>query len=211
MKRRAVSLALLTLCCLVFASAVLHFARAVRANTVTPTDTPTYSKEGNLLAPADYREWVFLSSGIDMVYGPKAAASGGHSTFDNVFVPLEAYRYFLANGVWPDKTVLILEIRGADTNPSINHGGHSQGAVMGTEAHVKDASRFPGGWGFFDITGDKGTLIPQTATCYSCHRDHAAADTTFVQFYPTLLTVARNKGTLSPSFLKEFGGAATAK
>ena len=39
--------------------------------------------------------------------------------------------------------------------------------------------------------------------CYSCHAEHAAVDTTFVQFYPTLLPIAKGKGTLSPAYLKE--------
>jgi hypothetical protein len=32
---------------------------------------------------------------------------------------------------------------------------------------------------------------------------HAAVDTTFVQFYPTLIGVAKEKKTLSPEYLKE--------
>jgi hypothetical protein len=39
--------------------------------------------------------------------------------------------------------------------------------------------------------------------CYSCHSQHAAVDTTFVQFYPTLLPIARAKGTISASYQKE--------
>ena len=46
-------------------------------------------------------------------------------------------------------------------------------------------------------------MIPRSAECYSCHAEHAAVDTTFVQFYPTLLPLAASKGTLSPSYLKE--------
>ena len=45
--------------------------------------------------------------------------------------------------------------------------------------------------------------IPARAECYSCHEKHAAVDTTFVQFYPTLLEIAKKKGTLSPNYLKE--------
>jgi len=48
-----------------------------------------------------------------------------------------------------------------------------------------------------------GTLIPKGASCYSCHAAHAAVDTTFVQFYPTLLPIAQKKGTLSEAFVKE--------
>jgi len=40
-------------------------------------------------------------------------------------------------------------------------------------------------------------MIPVTAACYSCHAAQGAADTTFVQFYPTLLPIANSKGTLS--------------
>ena len=52
-----------------------------------------------------------------------------------------------------------------------------------------------------------GKMVPTTADCYSCHADHAAVDTTFVQFYPTLLPIAKNKGTLSASYQKENAGS----
>jgi hypothetical protein len=45
--------------------------------------------------------------------------------------------------------------------------------------------------------------MPQSAACYSCHTDHGAVDTTFVQFYPTLLPIAKAKTTLSPAYLKD--------
>ena len=73
---------------------------------------------------------------------------------------------------------------------------------MGFEVHVKDEARFPGKWAFFDFDSpDKsGTLIPNGAPCYTCHAAHAAVDTTFVQFYPTLLPVAKAKGTLAAAY-----------
>jgi Cytochrome P460 len=169
----------------------------------TPAYTPTYTKDGDLVPPLQYREWVYLTSGLDMNYTPKA--SGDMSMFDNVFVSPEAYQAFLATGSWPDKTVIVLESRGAESKGSINKSGHFQsGAVMGLEVHLKDESRFPGKWAFFDVANEsKATLIPQAAPCYSCHADHAAVDTTFVQFYPTLLSIAQQKGTLSANYLKD--------
>ena len=165
--------------------------------------TPTYTKDGDLAPPLQYREWVYLTSGLDMSYNPKASAD--MSMFDNVFVNPEAYRAFLATGTWPDKTVMVLESRGAESKGSINKAGHFQsGAVMGLEIHIKDESRFPGKWAFFDVANEnKATLIPQAAPCYSCHADHAAVDTTFVQFYPTLLPIAKQKGTLSANYRKD--------
>jgi hypothetical protein len=69
---------------------------------------------------------------------------------------------------------------------------------MGFEVHVKD-SRLPNKWAFFAFEGgsEKAKAIPQSATCYSCHETKGAVDTTFVQFYPTLIDIARAKHTFS--------------
>jgi hypothetical protein len=126
----------------------------------------------------------------------------GHHMFDNVFVNPESYKAFSETGAWPDKTLLVLETRGAEQTDSINKSGSYEGAeVMGIEVHVKDESRFPGKWAFFGFNKEKtAKMIPLSAECYSCHAEHAAVDTTFVQFYPTLLPVAKSKGTLSASY-----------
>jgi hypothetical protein len=128
-----------------------------------------------------------------------------HSMFDNVFVNPEAYRAFVATGTWPDKTMLVLEARMAGSKGSINKTGHYQtGEVMAREVHVKDAARFPGKWAFFGFDSDQPSKqIPTSADCYSCHEQHAAVDTTFVQFYPTLLEIAKAKGTLSAAYQKD--------
>jgi hypothetical protein len=170
---------------------------------------PAYTPDGRLLYPEHYREWVFLSSGVDMSYNPKAMAAG-HTVFDNVFVNPEAYAKFVQTGTWPDKTVLVLEARMGMEKGSINHQGHYQGTdLMGFEVHVKDEARFPGKWAFFDFDSpvSGGSLFPKDAACYSCHADHAAVDTTFVQFYPTLLPIAKEKKTLSANYLKEEAAA----
>jgi Cytochrome P460 len=182
----------------------LFTVRRVKAG---PGSAPAYAKNGDMLPLTNYREWIYLTTGIDMSYSPKAMSMGeGMSMFDNVFVNPEAYRSFVATGTWPDKTVMILEGREARTRGSINQRGHFQAVgVMDFEVHVKDEARFPGKWAFFSFDGpDKnGTLIPQGAPCYKCHAEHGAVDTTFVQFYPTLLPVAQKKGTVSADFLKE--------
>lgn len=170
------------------------------------TAAPRYDAKGDMVPPANYREWIYLSTGIDMNYKPGAAEMADHSMFDNVFVNPAAYQGFLATGTWPDKTVLVLEVRGAQGKGSINQRGKYQGGeVMGLEVHVRDEKRFPGKWAFFDFDSPEksGTLIPSGAPCYSCHAQHGAVDTTFVQFYPTMLPVARKKKTLSEAFRKE--------
>lgn len=193
--------------CVIAAAVTIPLAlRPPRTAMAASNAAPAYSQSGDLLPPTNYREWIYLTSGIDMSYNPKTAEMQGHSMFDNVFVNPEAYKSFLKTGTWPDKTVMVLEVREAKNKGSINQQGHFQGTeVMGFEVHVKDETRFAGKWAFFsfDSPNGNGTLIPQGAPCYTCHTDHAAVDTTFVQFYPTLLPIAQVKGTFSKAFLKE--------
>ena len=161
--------------------------------TATALSAQQYAK-GDLVLPKDYREWTFLSSGIGMTYNA-AATPNNAPPFGNVFVNPAAYKEFLKTGVWPDKTVLILEIRASESRVSINKDGRVQTGVVAMEAHVKDKSR--GGWAFYGFAKGavNGTPFPKTADCFTCHQQNAASDTTFVQFYPTLIDVAKAKGT----------------
>jgi hypothetical protein len=184
---------------------------APAADKGSASQTPNYTADGRLVFPAKYREWIYLTSGVDMSYSPNAMKMG-HSMFDNVFVNPDAYRAFQETGTWPDKTMLVLEVRTAGTNASINKSGHFQTTeTMGHEVHVKDEARFPGKWAFFGFDeSDTAKMVPTEAACYSCHSQHAAVDTTFVQFYPTLIDLAKKKGTLSANYLKDEAEAAKA-
>ena len=177
---------------------------AFRQEPAPASNAPAYTADGQMKFPEHYREWVYLTTGIDMSYNP-ALASMDHSMFDNVFVNPEAYKAFRQTGTWPDKTVLVLEARGALSKGSINQKGHYQGSdVMALEVHVKDEARFPGKWAFFPFDNEKtAKMIPTNMDCSSCHSSHGAVDTTFVQFYPTLLEIAKKKGTLATAYQKE--------
>jgi hypothetical protein len=155
-----------------------------------------------MAVPGNYREWVFLTASLDLNY--TTAVAPGHHMLDNVFVNPEAHKVFLQTGTWPDKTILIKENRMAESAGTLSKAGHFQADVMNLEIHIKD-ERFPGKWAFFVSPDGKaaGKLQPQSANCYSCHQDHAAVDTTFVQFYPTLFGIAKDKGTLSAAYLKD--------
>jgi hypothetical protein len=177
--------------------------RLVALTLLLASSVTTAADDGKLEFPADYREWIFLSSSLDMSYN-KLQAMMGHSMFDNIFVDPVSYREFLKSGTWPEKTQLVMEMRGATGKGSINQQGKYQsGEPMGIEVHVKDSARFPGGWAFFAFGGgtEPAQPLPTTADCYSCHQQHGAVNTTFVQFYPTLLKVAAQKKTLSPHYL----------
>jgi len=172
---------------------------ALAALGATPAAPPStaYTQDGRLEFPDGYREWVFLTSGLDMTY-QKMDGMADHSMFDNVFARPSAYREFMKTGTWPDGTLLVKEARGATEKGSINQGGKFQsGEPMDVEVHVKDTRRFAGGWAFFEFGAGRAPVpqIPVAADCYSCHRDHGLVDSTFVQFYPTLLSVAKQHGT----------------
>jgi hypothetical protein len=154
---------------------------------------PSWNSSGELLLPANYREWIFLSSGLGMTYTPLAGASAENPPFQNVFVLRSAYQAYLNSGRWPDKTMFVLEIRASESNGSINKGGHYQTNIAAVEAEVKEG----GQWVFyaFGRDGTKGKPFPRTERCYSCHAQNGASDNTFVQFYPTLLPIAKAKGT----------------
>jgi len=171
-----------------------------------PQDGPAYDAGGRLLRPSDYREWVYLTSGLGMTYGPAQPAAGRPPLFDNVFVNPRSYREFMRSGTWPDKTMFVLEIRRAETSVSIDNGGRTQGDLAFIESAVKDTGRFPaGGWGYFSFDGPQGLAasaepLPPTASCYACHTANTAVENTFVQFYPTLFAVAKAKGTVKPTY-----------
>jgi Cytochrome P460 len=155
-------------------------------------ERPLYTSDNQLLPPADYREWIFLSSGLGMSY----SATPGHEMFTNVFVPRWAYQEFLKSGKWPDKTMFVVEERNATSKGSINKAGHYQTDSMGIGVEVKDETRFPDKWAYFNFNEDtKSASANPKEGCWSCHEQHAAVEHVFVQFYPTLKPVAKKFGT----------------
>ncbi len=162
------------------------------------TSKPQYDEKGQLLRPADYREWMFLSAGFGMNYSP---APGSHEMFTNVFVQRWAYNEFLNSGKWPEQSMFVIDERDAASRSSINQKGHYQTDLMGLAVEVKDSTRNPDKWAYygFDADGNTAGAMPKDNGCWSCHDAHAAVEHTFVQFYPTLKPVAKKFGTYNES------------
>jgi hypothetical protein len=157
-----------------------------------------------LIRPLDYRDWTFLSSGLGMTYN-STATPPTDPAFDNVFVNTSSYRSFQQTGKWPDQTIFILENRRSTSEGSINKAGRFQTELSALEANVKDA-RLPNGWAWFSFGStrqglkDSAAALPTSVGCLDCHSKNGAVENTFVQFYPTLLEIARSRGTLKPGF-----------
>lgn len=190
--RRHYLAALVALAAVAIAAVALLRAAAVPA-VPRPSDAPQYSAGGKLLLPQDYREWIYLSSGLGMEYSAEGKPG---SEFTNVFVKPSAYRAFLQTGRWPDRTVFVLESRNSATRGSINRGGHYQEGLRSLSASVKDAKHFPAKWAYFSFNqGAQQASANPPPHCFQCHNTHGAVDNTFVQFYPTLKPVAERHGT----------------
>ena len=179
-----------------FLASVLILCSVVVGNSMGASgqdiSRPQYTGS-NLVRPAGYREWVYLSSGLGMNYNPTA---GGPERFTNVFVPQWAYRKFISSGKWPDKTMFALEDRTAENKGSINKSGHFQTNLTGLAVEVKDENRFPEKWSYFGFSEDEKTAEAKPKQqCWQCHNDDAAVEHTFVQFYPTLKPIAQKFGT----------------
>jgi cytochrome P460 len=188
------------------AAAALGLTAGAVSHAQTPKPAAAFTADGKLGFPKDYRTWVYLSSGLDMSYVENMNMGEQH-TFDNVFVDPAAYAAFLQTGHWPEGSVFVLEVRRGENKGSINKKGAFQTQRLAVEVHVKDKG-FKSGWAFFGFNGEgPAQALPQTSQCNQCHEAHGAVDTTFVQFYPTLLPRAQELKTLSAAYLAEEKGA----
>lgn len=162
---------------------------------------PQFTPDGKLIRPEGYRRWVYVSSGLGMSYNANAGGNGALA-FTNVFVTPKAYDYFLANGKWPDKTMFVLEIYSSTSHGSINKSGSYQQTLQGLDVELKDETRFADKWAYFGFDAQEkaaSATTPSKNDCWKCHDTNAAVEHSFVQFYPELLKVAREKGTIKPN------------
>lgn len=136
-----------------------------------PVVMATVFEGENTLLPPDYRDWKVVD----------VTAHEDHHSFGKAYISPGAFRDFTQTGKFPEGTVMILE---------------SARASASFLASVKDSSRFEGGWGYFEFSGSEGrqasktAALPKSAGCVACHRDRAAMDHVFTQFYPVLRTAA---------------------
>ena len=191
--------------CLLSISAALTAAAAPDA---TNGPGPRYNQAGELIRPENYArvDMAHVGSGDDL-WSRRCHRALLFQLFDNVFVEPNAWRSFQKTGVWPDRTMFVLEIRYSQSHGSINRGGHFQTDVSAIEMAVKDTSKSPEDkWNYYDfptlgrVSAAGAKALPKSAGCFACHSTNGAVDNTFTQFYPTALEIAQAKGTVKSSF-----------
>ena len=141
-----------------------------------------------LICPSSYRDWVFLGCS----FGKAAALNNPADSYHNVYIDPIGYREYSRSGKFPEGTVMVLEVFSAETKRDPALPGSYENNPIALQVSVKDSSRFKEGWGFYDFAESAGKLkpqakpLPEIAGCLACHRDKAATDHVFTQFYPVL-------------------------
>ena len=181
------------------------FAASAPVAQTPSSDEPRYAPGGDLLLPTGFDTWVFVGSNLGLSYSSDAAAAASAppprapmQQFHNVAINRAAYDYFLANGRFPDRTVLVMQVfEAADKEPrGVLVSGVFDGRRVGLEVAVKNASRPDGKttpWAYYNFTdpSDRTKVLASAKAfpdeaCANCHALHASIDNVWVQFYPTL-------------------------
>jgi hypothetical protein len=156
-------------------------------------DPPRQSGQGPnfegaaLVRPEGYHSWplVGASLGLSNTETPQGSGPGA---FHRVYINPSSYEAFGRTGTFPDGTMFVLELYAAREKTAPAKAGYFEGPRVGLEASVKDRRRFSSGWAYFGFENGAratATALPEER-CHSCHVAHAARDSVFVQFYPTL-------------------------
>jgi Cytochrome P460 len=180
--------------------AVLAIAAVAFSQSSAPTG-PKFTKEGNLVLPSGFREWVFIGGPIT----PNALNNGkaDFPEFHDVYIERENLRYYQTHGNFPEGTVMVKELvltqPGKYPDGSIDSAsgrGYFPGALQGLDVMVKDSKRFgdTNDWGFFTFGHHAPPYEPtakvmSAGQCASCHiAGVAKTDMVWVQYYPLLHT-----------------------
>jgi YHS domain-containing protein len=196
--RTAISLGLAALCCaaiaLIASPGVLSAVAQIQQATSTPPIMPAYDAKGELRLPQDWRRWVFVGSSLGLSYAEGGPATAGMEMFHETLMEPTAYDHFAKTGSFREGTQFVLVLHGTGESVLPARRGRFASALHGVEMAVKDASRRPEGWAYYNFGGMNGIRNTAQAmpkeSCYSCHVEHAKRDNVFIQFYPLLEAVA---------------------
>lgn len=153
--------------------------------------TAIVSDDGDIALPTGFERWPHL--GAWAVRTPDGDIEGFH----NVYVTSGAIEAWRETGAWPDQTVMVKEVRGADHGPHTTGDAHWANdevavwfvMVKDTQERFADNALWGDGWGWALYNGDSRTTQVATdyrADCLGCHTPVRELDWVHVYAYPTL-------------------------
>jgi len=151
---------------------------------------PRYTSENQLIRPEGYREWIFIGASLGMSYEPNQEKHKDPK-FHNLYINPSSYHEYKKTGKFPERTVFVMEVLTAGSRYSINQQGQFQDRLLGIEVALKDSARFKESWAYFNFIREDGSAAASVKAfpkdrCWSCHKEHAATENVFTQFYPVL-------------------------
>jgi len=114
------------------------------------SDEPRYTPSGDLILPSGFETWVFVGSNLGLSYPPDAAAAASappprapRQQFHNVSINKAADDYFVADGQFPERTVLVMQVfEAAEKEPKdVLASGFFNGRRVALEVAVKNTPR----------------------------------------------------------------------
>jgi hypothetical protein len=175
-------------------------AKAVVAAAMT--HEASYTADGELIRPHDWREWIFVGMPVtpDALNDGKAVLPEAQA----VYIDPTSWKHWKETGTFREGAMFAVELtllmtEGADEDGSttqLTGRGFFQDDFSGLQFAIKDSERFanePGNWAYFSTSiGARESDYPKTMAalptkdCNSCHEANGGQDWVFTQLYPVL-------------------------
>jgi len=151
-----------------------------------------FTKDGALIRPAGWREWVFVGSPVT----PNSLNGGAapFPEFHTVYIDPKSWKHYAKTGEFREGTMFAKELTLVGDTAATSGIGFFNGKLQGFEIAHKDSKRYSDetdGWAYYtfghhDEPYDDSAPAMATAACAACHTASAAEDMVFTQYYPIL-------------------------
>ncbi len=143
--------------------------------------------QNEILLPSNYRSWVAVA--------PTTPGMPGHShshLVSKIYVEPSAYDGFVKKGIWPDHSVIVLELR----DKAVRSGNR---ALVGLEVAAKNDAHLAEPWTYYGIIFDQHRSGAEAST--ECPEAAASVtDMRLAMFFPALRAViTANPRAMQPS------------
>jgi len=159
--------------------------------------TAEFTKDGELIRPAGWREWVFVGSPLT----PHSLNGGAANfpEFHSVYIDPESWAHWKKTGTFREGTMFAKELTLVGDTAATSGTGFFNGDLQGFEIAHKDTKKYSAesdGWAYYSFGhtpepyADTTAAMPNAA-CAACHTAAAADDMVFTQYYPILVAAKK--------------------